>query len=88
MKIRAIAKIDDRRIMCFGEIVIHSIKPPQAYVSWSLFDGETPIAGKSENFFFDKNSGTEASLINSIIRKIENYRIGRRKIFENVESID
>lgn len=85
MKITAIAKIDNTQILCTGEIIIHWINEPQAYISWSIFNDKVLIASKSEGYFFDENFDTEETLFKRAISKIENYKIRRKKIFENIE---
>lgn len=84
MKIQAIANIDDNIIKCTGEIEIHWIKEPQAYITWRLSNNDKLIASKSENYFYKKNSSAD-ELLNRILKKIENYKIGRNKIFEKVK---
>jgi hypothetical protein len=86
MKINALAKIDNKTFPCTGKIEIHWVKEPQAYITWDLFSNENEnlIISKSENYFFRKNIDTEENLIHRIIKKIENCRVGRKKIFSKV----
>ena len=88
MKIKALANIDNSIIPCTGEIEIHWIKEPQAYVTWKLFSDKSLIASKSKNYFFEKDIDTHNSLIKRVIEEIKNYRIGRKKVFEKVERGD
>jgi hypothetical protein len=84
MKIKAEANLNNQNTICYGEIEIHWIKEPQAYVTWRLYDGENLIASKSENYFYQNNFDSESILIDRIIFKIENYKIGRKTIFMKV----
>ena len=66
-------------------MVIHWKKDPQAYITWQFFTGDKLIASKSENFFYKEGIENEDELINRVLKKIEGYRIGRKKIFEDLE---
>ncbi|MDI3320674.1 hypothetical protein [Pinibacter soli] len=83
MKIEAIANIDNKIFDCSGDLEIHSVKGPQAYVTWTLCSGDILVASKSANYFVGRNYN-ELELIQKIVNGIENYRIGRRKIFNHV----
>lgn len=85
MKLRAIANIDNDKLVCEGSIEIHWKKSPQAYITWQFFNGEKLIVSKSENFFYKEEIENEDELINSVLKKIEGYKIGRKKIFDEIE---
>jgi len=84
MKIKAKAKIDNQILDCLGAIEIHFKTNFQVYVTWHLCSNDMLIALVSENFFQSEKLYNESELVNRIIKKIERYRIGRKKVFEDV----
>ena len=86
MKLKAKAIIDNVKLDCEGSLEIHWQKSPQAYVTWQFFNGGKLIVSKSENFFYQEELENEDELIKRVLKKIEGYRIGRKKIFENIET--
>ena len=85
MEIQAIANINNKLIECTGEINIHWIKGPQAYITWKLLNGNNLIASKSENLYYKEGDTTRDDLINRTAENIKNYTIARKKIFKHVE---
>jgi hypothetical protein len=85
MKLKAKVNIDNQELDCTGSIEIHWIKEPQAYITWQFFYGDKLIASKSDNFFFQENKDNMDELIKRVLKKIEGYKIGRKKIFEEIE---
>ncbi len=84
MKILVKANIDGKMIDCKGTIDIHWRKEPQAYVSWKVFSPTATIVSKSENFHFQEANDSNAELINKIKERILSYRLGRKRIFEEI----
>lgn len=85
MEIVATAKINNQELLCFGTIEIHSKKGPQAYITWQFYNGKKLIAGRSENYFYKIEESDSTDLINKVIKNIQDYRIGRDKIFTNIK---
>lgn len=85
MKLKAKVNIDKNKSDCEGSIEIHWKKSPQAYVTWQFFNGGILIVSKSEIFFYKEEIENEGELINRVLKKIEGYKIGRKKIFEEIE---
>ncbi len=85
MKLKAKVNIDKDKLDCEGSLEIHWKKSPQAYVTWQFFNGDKLIVSKSDNFFYNEDIENEDELINRILKKIEEYKIGRKKIFEEIE---
>ncbi|MFN3664825.1 MAG: hypothetical protein ACK4S0_01625 [Sediminibacterium sp.] len=84
MKILVKANIDGEVIRCTGTIDIHWKNEHQVYVSWTIFSPATTIVSKSENFKYKGTIESSTELINKIIERILKYRLGRKKIFEEV----
>jgi len=85
MKLKAKANIDNDKLDCEGSLEIHWKISPQAYVTWQFFIGGKLIVSKSENFFYKEEIENEDELIKRVLKKIEGYKIGRKKIFENIK---
>lgn len=85
MKIKALAIINNNHVICSGILEVHMISNFEIYVSWKLFADEALVAAKSEPIFFKDGLPNNENIINGIIERIENYRIGRKKIFKEVE---
>ena len=85
MKLKAKAKIDNQILDCTGTVEIHWKKAHQAYITWQFFNGDKLIVSKSDNFFYEKETESEPQLIYKVLKKIEGYRIGRKKIFQDVK---
>jgi hypothetical protein len=85
MKLRIKANIIKENLVCEGSLEIHWKKSPQAYVTWQFFSGDKLIVSKSENFFYKEEIENEDELINRVLKKIEGYKIGRKRIFERIE---
>ena len=74
--------------ICFGLIEILNINRVHktAYVSWQISNGENnPIAGLINNYFLGKDNFTNDEIYNLVKDQIPKYRIGREKVFSNVE---
>lgn len=74
--------------ICFG--VIEIIKTDKihktAYVGWSISNSEEkPIAGFINDYFLGKDDFTNEEVFNLVKNQIHKYRIGRKKVFSNVE---
>ncbi|MFN8284256.1 MAG: hypothetical protein U0U67_13640 [Chitinophagales bacterium] len=85
MNIKAKANIDNVKLDCVGSIEIHSKRKYQAYITWQFFNGDKLIVSKSDNFFYREEEENEVELINKVLKKIEEYKIRRKKIFEDIE---
>lgn len=85
MKILVKAKINGEMVDCKGTIDIQWKGGQQAYVSWKIFSPTTTIVSKSENFHYQATNDSNAKLINNIRERILSYRLGRKRIFEEVE---
>lgn len=84
MEISALANIEGILVLCKGEIEIHSTSKNQVYYSWRLEYNGNLIASKSANLYWPDYGSTRKELLEAIISKIENYRIGREKVFSQV----
>ncbi|MDF7811973.1 hypothetical protein P1X16_11385 [Hymenobacter sp. YC55] len=87
IRIVSIAHIDGKDLTCNGEITINNIQEPQAYVTWKLLSDDTLIASVSSNFYYKESLHNLDSLLNRVLEKIDNYRIGRNKIFRDARLI-
>lgn len=84
MKLKAKANLNKEKLDCEGSLEIHWRRSPQAYVTWQFFNGDKLIVSKSENIFYKEEIENEDELINLVLKKIEGYKIGRKKIFEEI----
>jgi predicted transcriptional regulator len=87
MKIKAIANVDNNKIRCVGEIKLNLISGNQVYIIWSLLHEDKLIAAKSETLYYRTSGNNEENLMKIIVEKIKRYRIGRKRIFEEVEVV-
>jgi hypothetical protein len=85
MMIEGKAIVDNKVINCYGEIIIHWLKKPQAFITWELFNEETLIASKSENYFIENDNINKDELLSRVIKKIEKYKMKRKKVFEEIK---
>jgi hypothetical protein len=84
MKILVKTSIDGKSVECEGAVEIHWRKEPQAYVSWKVFTPTLTIVSKSENFLYKEANNANEELVNRIKERIHSYRVGRKRIFEEV----
>ncbi|TGD76793.1 hypothetical protein [Hymenobacter wooponensis] len=87
MKISAIAHFDNKEIPCLGEIGVHAIKYPQAYVIWQLSSEEGVVAYKASNLYFPYREEEKDRLFETVLAYIRTYRIGRRRLFTEVTRV-
>jgi hypothetical protein len=85
MKLKAKVNINNVVLDCAGSIEIHWKKNPQAYITWQFYYEDKLIVSKSENFFIGQEKENDDELISKVLKKIENYKIGRKRIFEDIE---
>ena len=73
---------------CFGIIEIINTNRPNktAYVSWSIFKAEgKPIGGLINNYFLGNEDFSDEEVFDLVKDQIQKYRIGRKRVFSNVE---
>lgn len=90
IKIKGVALIGDSSIPCMGEIEILNFSPEHrtAYAWWRIFDTDGKLlAAKSRNYFIDKDTLVESDIIELALKNITNYRMGRKRVFSEVEII-
>jgi hypothetical protein len=85
LKILLKANIGGEIIDCKGTIDIHWKNELQAYVSWKVFSSTATLVSKSENFHCTNENGSNAELINRVKERILSYRLGRKRVFEEVK---
>lgn len=99
LKFKAKAKLDNQLLDhlgmlhgqildCTGTIKIIRKRKPQAYVGWQIYFCSHRLAGRSENYFFEDETGDDSEILSRALKKIERYRIGRKKVFFDVEFAD
>ena len=91
LKIKGVALVGDLPIPCLGEIEILNFNAEHrtAYAWWRIFDQDGKLlAAKSRNYFTDKADFSDLDVIPLILQNIKNYRIGRNRVFSQVEIVE
>jgi hypothetical protein len=75
--------IDNKKGNAYGNINILNSNEYTIYACWNVFDEDkNSIAGKSRKFFVKQL--TDDEILTKIVDDITNYRIRRKKIFNNL----
>lgn len=87
-KTRGISNWQNPGINCMGTIKILRRTGKSVYASWEMHteDG-TNLGGVSRNYFMNKENALDEEAIALILDHIMNYRIGRKKVFAEVQII-
>ena len=89
INISGVTNVFGEDIVCKGVIDVNYYNNKQAYVLWQMFDEKNNrIAFVGRNYFIDDNKVSIDELIPMVIHKIENYRVGRKKIFKDIKIVD
>ncbi len=86
--ISAVANIGTEQLKCNGSIQIRPVNDRQFYIEWKLFFNNEIVASVADNYFVGNKSFSEEELVMEVIKKIENYRIDRKKIFTKAEIVE
>ena len=80
------AKIDNRIIPIHGNIEVLNKTDKVAYASWCLFDSSNNLlASVSRSYFIGGKTDSNKELLDMIISNILNYRMGRQRVFSEIE---
>lgn len=79
------AKIEQETLDCFGTIEIQWKNEEIIYYTWKVCKDDILIASKSSNLLLLGENYNKDDIFNKVIQKIETFKIGRKKIFENIE---
>jgi hypothetical protein len=76
-------------ISCIGKIKILHRTGKSIYAGWEMhIEDGTSLAGVSRNYFMNKENASEEEVIPFILDNIMNYRIGRERVFTEVQVIN
>ena len=74
---------------CIGKIQILHRTGKSVYASWELhIEDGTSLAGIKRNYFMNKENASDQEVIPFILDNVMNYRIGRKRIFTEVQVIN
>ena len=73
---------------CIGKIQILHRTGKSVYASWEMQieDGKN-VAGVKRNYFMNKENASDQEVIPFILDNVMNYRIGRKRIFTEVQVV-
>lgn len=76
-------------ISCIGKIqILHRTGKP-VFASWEMHSEDgTSLAGVTRNYFMNKENASDKEVIPYILENVINYRIGRKRIFTEVQVIN
>ena len=88
IRIAGICHMQSPPINCIGSVTILHRHGKSVYASWEMHteDG-TNLGGVSRNYFMNKENALDEEAIALILDHIMNYRIGRKKVFAEVQII-
>ena len=87
-QIQGLYTSDGNHTFCKGEIKILRQEQKVFYASWNMQDEKSVnLAGKTRNYFVDNEKLSESTLIELILADIKKYRIGRKKVFSEIEVV-
>ena len=70
----------------FGSMEILSRSGRSVYVIWTFWDKENKlIASLRHNYFLESENVDDLAILDLVKNQISKYRIGRRRLFSNVE---